>query len=279
MKKRKRGSIERFVPSTSLRDQSGRRRKEQKKRKRYKDKKLFTFQSKNKSQPIVLPCERKIPLTRATAPLYEQQQRLLKKYPGRFKSTSVSDFVCRCGHRFDPSKYISSNWDRHFKLCDTKQKKRLSFFGKTKLTPITDPKQRTAQQLDPAVVCDGLWSRKILGIKVDGNFTVSCNEFHGEPDYVFYRKENDGTISKQKGTFRSNNCLKVAVIPGTHKPNGTSTCNFCARLVLNKTFVNHIKGSKTAAGKFARNDRLSLSAAKTKLREQSMQIRMLRQHR
>lgn len=280
--------VKRFEPQTELRDF---RKKQLTKRKRTTtlsstqkvlNRKLFQKRTKKEGTE----CETR--LTRATAPQYELQIKLQKKYPDRFKSTSVKQFVCHCGHIFDPAKHHAQNWQKHFKLCDKKRQKRINFFGVVK--PTTKNKTNvstTFESLDPAVVCDGLWNRTVCGVDVAGLYGVSTREFHGEPGYVFSRKDiSTGAVTRYHGTFRSTQCLKVAVMSGSHKPNGTSTCNFCSRLIFNKQFQKYIESTKSktslkydATSKFVRNDLLTLSQAKTKLSKQALQIRILQQYR
>ena len=142
--------------------------------------------------------------------------------------------------------------------------------------------QSVTPDLDPAVVCDGLWHRQILNVQVTDMYNVNERTFHGEPNYVFYRQDKkSGTMTKYRGTFRSVNCVKVAVKPGTHTPNGTSQCNYCARLVLDTSFQAHIISTSKSHtfSKFTRNDVLTFDEAISKLKRQSNEIKLLRQHR
>ena len=134
-------------------------------------------------------------------------------------------------------------------------------------------------------MCDGLWNRNILGTEVTGGLhNVTKSTFHGEPDYVFFRQDKDGNVIQYRGTFRSTKCLKVAVMPGSHTPNGTSKCNFCARLTLDETFKRYVIQAADAkplkmGSKFTRNDNLSFDQMKSKLLYQANEIKLLQQYR
>ena len=147
------------------------------------------------------------------------------------------------------SKYRRANWSRHFKRCTYVAKE--SFVNKMgtlltsppsteelsppRLTPVNEP---VGQVVDVSIVCDGLWARVIGGVDVTNLHGASVK--YGRPKHVFYRKDENGKVQKHQGTFHHPECLRVSVIPGTTRPNGTSTCNICARIEHDPEFIKHV---------------------------------------
>ena len=135
--------------------------------------------------------------------------------------------------------YRCANWNRHFRKCPVVMKEQFikQMCVDPKL-PVDSPVHEPRQVLDVGIVCDGLWSRVIKGVDMTGLHGASIK--YGRPRHMFYRKNEFGKVTKYTGTFKSPDCLIFAVLPGTQTPNGTFTCNVCARIAEDPSFVKDV---------------------------------------
>ena len=137
--------------------------------------------------------------------------------------------------------YRRGNWNRHFQKCPVVTKQQ--FIKQMNVTPPSELKVNSladapTQVLDVGIVCDGLWSRIVKGVDMTGLHGASIK--YGRPRHIFYRKDELGKVTKYTGTFKSPDCLIFAVLPGTQTPNGTFTCNVCARIVEDPGFLKDV---------------------------------------
>ena len=131
---------------------------------------------------------------RSTAPIYQLIDKIAKNHPGKLKHVDPYKYVCNCGAVFATSSYRKLNFLKHLAKDERRAKTtpwtRSQPRSSTTIPPLTKPIV-SQPLLQPSVVCDGFWLRKVDGVEITDRYHVRVsgkNGFYGVPRHRSHRE-------------------------------------------------------------------------------------------